>query len=427
MKKNFVLELKNRKILHDSTPGIEELMEKEIIRGYIGVDPTSDSLHIGNLASLMMLTRLQDCGHEPIAVVGGATGMVGDPSGKSAERNLLQMDELIHNQEGISKQIQNLLQPTKDYQLKPLVLNNYTWYEHFRLLDFLRDVGKNLTVNYMTAKDSVQKRLETGLSFTEFSYQLLQAYDFYYLYQNFNCKLQMGGSDQWGNITSGTEMVRRMCQGSAFGITTPLLTKADGTKFGKSETGNIWLDPQKTSPYKFYQYFVNAADSDIEKLVMVFSLKELSETEVLLTQHQSQPELRLGQKSLAEELTIRIHGQSAYDRALEVSTLLFGNSTIDGLQQLTASEFLDVFEGVPTTQLPYSAIEEGINIVDLLVQMKASPSKTEARKSVQGGAVKINKQKVDLIETQIKKEFLLNNKYLLVQVGKKSYYIGIIE
>lgn len=427
MKKYFISELKKRKILHDNTPEIESIMDKETIRAYVGVDPTSDSLHIGNLATVMLLSRLQDCGHQPIALVGGATGMVGDPSGKSAERNLLSREILVHNQECIRKQLESILAPTKEHHLPPLILNNYIWYEHFKLLDFLRDVGKNLTVNYMMAKDSVQNRLENGISFTEFSYQLLQAYDFYYLYKNYGCKLQMGGSDQWGNITSGIEMVRRICRNEVYGITTTLLTKSDGSKFGKSESGNIWLDAQKTSPYKFYQFFVNTADSDLERLFNVFSFTDSEVSSQLLEQHFKQPELRIASKSLAAELTVRLHGENAYKRALEVSDILFGNSTIQGLKQLTSEEFLDIFEGVPSTNLSKSLPENGLNIIELLILLKASPSKTEARKSIQGGAVKINKNKIDTPEYVISLENLLNNKYILLQVGKKNYYIGIFE
>ena len=427
MKKYFISELKKRKILHDNTPEVESIMDKEIIRAYVGVDPTSDSLHIGNLATVMLLTRLQDCGHQPIALVGGATGMVGDPSGKSAERNLLSREILVHNQECIRKQLESILAPTKEHHLPPIILNNYTWYEHFKLLDFLRDVGKNLTVNYMMAKDSVQNRLENGISFTEFSYQLLQAYDFYYLFKNYGCKLQMGGSDQWGNITSGIEMVRRICRSEVYGITTTLLTKSDGSKFGKSESGNIWLDAQKTSPYKFYQFFVNTADADLERLFNVFSLSDSETSSQLLEQHFKQPELRIASKALAAELTIRLHGEKAYNRALEVSDILFGNSTIQGLKQLTSEEFLDIFEGVPSTNLPKSLTENGLNIIEFLITLNASPSKSEARKSIQGGAVKLNKNKIDTLEYVIRSEDLLNNKYILLQVGKKNYYIGIFE
>ena len=425
MKKKFLHEIRWRGLLQDQTPGIEELMNRERVVGYAGFDPTAPSLHVGNMVPVMLLVHLQRCGHSPIALVGGATGMVGDPSGKSQERNLLSQDVLIHNQEQITKQLKSFL--SFEGENKAEVLNNYTWYEHFRLLDFLRDVGKHLTVNYMMAKDSVQKRLDTGLSFTEFSYQLLQAYDFYYLYRQKNVKLQVGGSDQWGNITSGTELVRRMAQGEAFALTAPLLTKSDGSKFGKSESGNIWLDPTMTSPYKFYQYFLNVADDDLEKLLKIFSFKDEEEINVIIRESLAKPEARIGQKVLAEELTERLHGKQALEQALEASQVLFGNSTTETLKRLSTEAFLDIFEGVPTAMLSKTSLEAGVSILDLLVQSGAKPSKAEAKRAIQQGAVKINKEKVEDIDRQFNQSSLLNNKYILIQIGKKSNFIAIFE
>jgi tyrosyl-tRNA synthetase len=425
--KNFVEELRWRGMLHDVMPGTEELLNKEPISGYIGFDPTADSLHIGHLAQIMTLLNFQRAGHKPFALVGGATGMVGDPSGKSAERNLLSEDVLQHNVACVKQQLEKFLNFSGDNAAE--MVNNYDWFKSFTFLDFIRDVGKHITVNYMMAKDSVQKRLESGLSFTEFTYQLVQGYDFYWLYENKNCKLQMGGSDQWGNIVTGTELIRRKCNGEAYALTTNLITKADGTKFGKTEGGNIWLDPKKTSPYKFYQYWLNTSDEDAANFVKIFTQLQRDEIESLLTEHAAAPHLRKLQQVLAKDITIRVHSENEYNTAIKATNILFGNSTTEELQSLDEETLLAVFEGVPQTTISKYALENSQSITDLLSVTTGSlvfPSKGEARKMIQAGGVSINKTKIS--DANAKATFtLLQNKYLLAQKGKKNYYLIIVD
>jgi tyrosyl-tRNA synthetase len=425
--KNFVEELRWRGMLHDIMPGTEDQLNKESTAGYIGFDPTADSLHIGHLTQIMTLLHFQRAGHKPFALVGGATGMVGDPSGKSAERNLLSEDVLRHNESCVKNQLRKFLDFSGSNAAE--MVNNYDWFKEFSFLDFIRDVGKHITVNYMMSKDSVQKRLESGLSFTEFTYQLVQGYDFYWLYKNKNCRLQMGGSDQWGNIVTGTELIRRKADGDAFALTTKLITKADGTKFGKSEGGNIWLDPNKTSPYKFYQYWLNVSDDDAANFIRIFT--QLSKTDIdgLIAEHAGTPHLRKLQQTLAKDITIRVHSQSEYDSAIKASNILFGNSTTDELQSLDENMLLSVFEGVPQAKISKEAMAETANVTDLLSAVTGNlifPSKGEARKMIQAGGVSINKVKVE--DGNQKPDFkLLQNKYLLAQKGKKNYYLIVVE
>lgn len=420
---NFVEELRWRGMLHDVMPGTEDLLVKEKISGYIGFDPTADSLHIGHLAQIMTLLNFQRAGHKPYALVGGATGMVGDPSGKSAERNLLSEEVLQHNVSCVKNQLEKFLD-FKGSNAAEMV-NNYDWFKSFTFLDFIRDVGKHITVNYMMAKDSVQKRLEAGLSFTEFTYQLVQGYDFYWLYMNKNCKLQMGGSDQWGNIVTGTELIRRKCNGEAYALTTKLITKADGSKFGKTESGNIWLDPAKTSPYKFYQYWLNTSDEDAATFIKIFTQLGKDEIEFLLTEHAAAPHSRKLQQVLAKDITVRVHTEEEFSLAVKASNILFGNSTTEELQSLNEETLLAVFEGVPQTTISKSAFENYANVTDLLSVTTNGfvfPSKGEARKMIQAGGVSINKTKVE--DANAKGSFvLLQNKYLLAQKGKKNYYL----
>ncbi|MBT1696741.1 tyrosine--tRNA ligase [Fulvivirgaceae bacterium PWU4] len=427
MKKNFVEELRWRGILHDIMPGTEEQLNKEVTSGYIGFDPTADSLHIGHLTQVMTLLNFQKAGHKPYALVGGATGMVGDPSGKSAERNLLSEDVLSHNVACVKKQLEKFLDFTGSNAAE--MVNNYDWFKEFRFLDFIRDVGKHITVNYMMAKDSVQKRLETGLSFTEFTYQLVQGYDFYWLYQHKNCKLQMGGSDQWGNIVTGTELIRRKAEGDAFALTTRLITKADGTKFGKSEGGNVWLDPKKTSPYKFYQYWLNVSDEDAANFIKIFTQLDRPEIEALIAEHAQAPQHRKLQQVLAKDITIRVHSQADYDNAIKASNILFGNSTTEELQSLDEETLLSVFEGVPKVTIARSEYERCATVTDLLSAVSQGtifPSKGEARKMIQGGGVSVNKAKVE--DANAKPAYdLLQQKYLLAQRGKKNYYLIVVE
>jgi len=428
MTKSFIEELRWRGMIHDIMPGTEELLNKEAISGYIGFDPTADSLHIGNLVQIMTLVHFQRCGHKPFALVGGATGMVGDPSGKSAERNLLSEEVLRHNEACVRKQLEKFLDFNAGTN-SAVVVNNYDWFKNFNFLEFIRDVGKHITVNYMMAKDSVQKRLETGLSFTEFTYQLVQGYDFYWLYENKGCKLQMGGSDQWGNIVTGTELIRRKGNGEAFALTTPLIKKADGTKFGKTEQGNVWLDARKTSPYKFYQYWLNASDEDAANFIRIFTLKSREEVEALTEEHRSAPHLRKLQQELAREITIRVHSQSDYETAVKASSILFGNSTTEELESLDEETLLSVFEGVPQKTIARSEFENCASVTDLLsvtTQSLVFPSKGEARKMIQGGGVSINKRKIE--DPNEKARYpLLQNKYLLAQKGKKNYYLIVVE
>lgn len=419
---DFVDELRWRGLLQDIMPGTEELLKKEIVSAYIGFDPTADSLHIGSLTQIFTLLRFQKAGHKPIALIGGATGMVGDPSGKSAERNLLDEDALNKNVAGIKKQLEKFLDFTSGSNNAELV-NNYDWMKDYSFINFIRDIGKHLTVSYMMAKDSVKNRLENGMSFTEFSYQLLQAYDFYFLYKNKNCKLQMGGSDQWGNITSGTELVRRKAGGEAFGITTQLIKKADGSKFGKTESGNIWLDRTKTSPYRFYQFWINTSDADAKNFIKVFTFLSKEEIEVLMAEHDKDPGKRVLQKALAKELTYIVHSQDDYNSAVGASAILF-NGTISDLSGLADELFEDIFDGVPQYSLLKSDIEAGTSITDLLSEKtKIFPSKGEARKMIQGGGIKVNKEKVESHELMITTSQLIKNKYILIQKGKNNYYL----
>ena len=428
MKKNFVEELRWRGMIHDIMPGTEELLNKEMTSGYIGFDPTADSLHIGHLVQIMTLLQFQQCGHKPYALVGGATGMVGDPSGKSAERNLLSEDVLRHNEACVKSQLEKFLDFSKGVNAAEMV-NNFDWFKDFSFLDFIREIGKHITVNYMMSKDSVQKRLETGLSFTEFTYQLVQGYDFYWLYKHKNCKLQMGGSDQWGNIVTGTELIRRKDNGEAYALTTQLIKKADGTKFGKTEGGNVWLDPKKTSPYKFYQYWLNISDEDAVNFIKIFTQRSKEEIESLTAEHQLAPHQRKLQAALAKDITIRVHSQDDYDAVIKASSILFGNSVTEDLQSLDEDTLLAVFEGVPQVTISRSTLAGCNSVTDLLsetTQAQIFPSKGEARKMIQGGGVSINK--IKLADPVQKPDFaLLQNKYLLAQKGKKNYYLIIVE
>ncbi|MEN9349864.1 MAG: hypothetical protein RL372_842 [Bacteroidota bacterium] len=425
----LIEELRWRGMIQDMMPGTEELLAKEMVSGYIGFDPTSDSLHIGSLVPILLLVHLQNAGHKPYALVGGATGMVGDPSGKSEERNLLSEDILLHNQEGVRKQLEKFLDFDAAKKNAAVMVNNYDWFKEINFLSFIRDAGKHITVNYMMAKDSVKKRLEgdTGMSFTEFTYQLIQGYDFYWLYQNKNCKLQMGGSDQWGNITTGTELIRRKTGGEAFAFTCPLIKKADGGKFGKTEKGNIWLDPKKTSPYQFYQFWLNASDDDAKGWIKIFTLLPVAQIEALLTEHEAAPHLRLLQKKLAECLTTWVHSSADYEFAVKASEILFGNATTEVLQSLNEAELLQVMEGVPTAKISKAALANGFDLIDLLVETSIFPSKGEAKKMWQAGGIGLNKSKIANDKTSIDAHDLLQSKYLLLQKGKKNYYLVIAE
>lgn len=421
--KNFIEELRWRGMLHDMMPGTEEQLTKEVTTGYVGFDPTADSLGVGNMVQVMILMHFQQCGHKPVALVGGATGMIGDPSGKSAERNLLSEEALRHNVECQQKQLEKFL----DFncgERSAQIVNNYDWFKNMSFLEFLRDVGKHLTVSYMMAKDSVQNRLETGISFTEFSYQLVQGYDFLHLNKELNCKIQMGGSDQWGNIVTGTELIRRKSSGEAYALTTPLITKADGTKFGKSEGGNIWLDANKTSPYKFYQFWLNASDADAGKYIRIFSLKNKEEIESLEAEHLKAPHERKLQKALAEEVTERVHSKDDLTQAIEASEILFGKGTTETLKKLPESSLLAVFEGVPQFSVSKNELNSGVPIIDLLAEKTTIfPSKGEARKMIQNGGFSINQEKVQDIARNISVSDLLNNKYILAKKGKKEYFL----
>lgn len=411
-------------MIHDIMPGTQEQFEKEMTAAYIGFDPTADSLHIGNLVQIMILVHLQRCGHKPFALVGGATGMVGDPSGKSKERNLLDLKTLNHNLNAVQKQLEQFL----DFDCgknAAEVVNNYDWFKEFSFLDFIRDVGKHMSVNYMMAKDSVKNRLETGMSFTEFSYQLVQAYDFYWLWKNKNCKVQLGGSDQWGNIVSGTELIRRKGEGKAFAVTTPLIEKADGGKFGKTESGNIWLDETKTSPYKFYQFWLNSSDEDAKNYIKIFTLLSKEKIATLVAEHEATPHLRLLQKAIADEVTTRVHSKEDLEMAIKASTILFGNSTADDLKSLDENTFLSVFEGVPKFEMGKAALNCGI--LDILAEKtQIFESKGEARRMISSNAVSINKEKI-AEDFQISKNDLLSEKYLLIQKGKKNYFLIIVS
>lgn len=419
---NYVEELQWRGMVHDVMPGTQDKLAEPVKAGYVGFDPTAKSLHIGNLVPIMMLVHFQRCGHKPIALVGGATGMVGDPSGKSVERNLLSEEVLQENIKGVQAQLARFI----DFDCgenSAEIVNNYDWFKNFNVLDFLRNVGKHLTVNYMMAKDSVKSRLETGLSFTEFSYQLIQGYDFYHLYKKKNCVVQLGGSDQWGNITAGTELIRRMEGGEAFALTCPLITKADGSKFGKSEGGNIWLDPNLTSPYKFYQYWINASDEDVKKWIRIFSLKNRAEIEALEAEHNEAPHARALQKALAEELTIRVHSEEALANAVEASNILFGKSTAESLKNLSEQNLLEVFEGVPTADISADKLNSDLNIIDLLVaETSFLKSNGEAIRALKENSISVNKTKVNK-EYTISSEDLIAEKYILLQRGKKNYFL----
>jgi tyrosyl-tRNA synthetase len=425
--KNFIEEVTWRGMLHDVMPGTEEHLMEQMRVAYVGIDPTADSLHIGHLVGVMLLKHFQLAGHKPLALVGGATGMIGDPSGKSNERNLLDEATLRHNQEAIKGQLSRFLDFTSAAPNAAELVNNYDWMKNFSFLDFIRDVGKHITVNYMMAKDSVKKRLSSeaaeGMSFTEFTYQLVQGYDFLHLYRDKSCTLQMGGSDQWGNITTGTELVRRIASGKAYALTCPLITKADGTKFGKSEGGNIWLDSVRTSPYKFYQYWLNTSDVDAEKYIKIFTFLSKEEIEDLTVKHREAPHMRLLQKRLAEEITVMVHSADDLENAIKASNILFGNSTSDDLKQLDQATFLDVFDGVPQAEISRNEIEAGINIVDLLNEKTGFlKSNGEARRALTANSISVNREKVTE-EFVLSSKDLINNQFVLLQSGKKNYFV----
>lgn len=419
-------------MIHEIMPGTEEQLQKELTSGYVGIDPTADSLHIGHLVGVMILKHFQRAGHRPIALIGGATGMIGDPSMKSAERNLLDEATLRHNQESLKKQLAKFLDFESDKPNAALLVNNYDWMKDFSFLNFIRDIGKHITVNYMMSKDSVKKRLNgessEGMSFTEFSYQLMQGYDFLHLYQELGCRIQMGGSDQWGNITTGTELIRRKAGGEAFALVCPLITKADGTKFGKTESGNVWLDRRYTSPYKFYQFWLNVSDEDAEKYIKIFTALDKEEIEGLVVEQKAAPHLRALQKRLAKEITIMVHSEEDYNQAVEASNILFGNATADALKKLDEETFLQVFEGVPTFDISKDELSSGIKAVDLLTEKAAVfPSKGEMRKTVQAGGVMINKEKLENFDDAIDASSLIAGKYIIAQKGKKNYFLLIAK
>jgi len=429
---NFIEELKWRGMIHDMMPGTEEQLAKEMTSAYVGIDPTADSLHIGHLVSVMMLKHLQVCGHRPIVLVGGATGMIGDPSGKSQERNLLDENTLRHNQECLKNQLSRFLDFSSGAANQAKMVNNYDWMKEFSFLGFIRDIGKHITINYMMSKDSVKKRLAgegtSGLSFTEFTYQLVQGTDFLHLYQTENCRLQMGGSDQWGNITTGTELIRRIAGGEAFAMTCPLITKADGGKFGKTESGNVWLDPERTSPYAFYQFWLNTSDADAEKYIKIFTLLSQNEVAELIKQHAEAPHLRLLQKRLAEEVTTMVHSKEDLEAAIEASQILFGQGTADQLKKLDERTFLAVFEGVPQFTISKTELEAGIPVADLLAdKTTVFPTKSELRRTIQGNGLSLNKEKAGDLDLLVNSSYLIGNKYILVQKGKKNYYLLIAE
>lgn len=420
---NFIDELTWRGMVHDMTPEIHDLFKSgEMVTAYVGIDPTADSLHIGHLVGIMMLKHLQLAGHKPLALIGGATGMIGDPSGKSEERNLLSEEIIRHNQDCIQKQLAKLLEFGSGKNAAEMV-NNYDWMKEFTFLGFIRDVGKHITVNYMMAKDSVKKRLDTGISFTEFTYQLVQGYDFLYLYEHKHCKLQMGGSDQWGNITTGTELIRRKAGGDAYALTCPLITKADGGKFGKTEEGNVWLDPARTSPYKFYQFWLNTSDEDAVKYIKIFTLYSKEEIDAMIEQHQAAPHLRELQKALAKDLTCRVHSEADYNASVEASAILFGAGTTETLHHLPEDLFLSVFEGVPQSEVAKEKLAAGIPVIEFLAdETGIFPSRGEARRTIKENALSINKEKVG-DEKVVGTSDLLNGKYILVQKGKKNYFL----
>lgn len=425
---NFVEELRWRGMIHDIMPGTEELLEKEITKGYIGFDPTADSLHIGHMVQVMLLVHFQRAGHVPIALVGGATGMIGDPSGKSEERNLLDEETLRRNEAGIKKQLSRFLDFSSGRENSAIMVNNYDWMKEYSFLSFIREIGKHITVNYMMAKDSVKKRLgsdaKEGMSFTEFSYQLVQGTDYLHLYNRLGCRLQMGGSDQWGNIVTGTELIRRKTGGEAYSLTCPLITKSDGSKFGKTESGNVWLDPEKTSPYQFYQFWLNVSDEDAAKYIKIFTLLDRKTIEELTESHIKAPHERILQKRLAEEVTVMVHSREEFDAAVEASQILFGKGTTETLMKMNEQTILSVFEGVPVFDVKREVLQNGVSFTDLCaVHTSVFASKGELRRLAQGGGISINKMKIDDPETIIGTGSLLNGKYILVQKGKKNYYL----
>lgn len=430
--RNFVEELRWRGMIHDIMPGTEEELSKGMCTAYLGVDPTADSLHIGHLVGVMMLRHFQQCGHRPIALIGGATGMIGDPSMKSAERNLLDESILRKNQEGIKKQLSKFLDFESNDDNAAILLNNYDWMKDYGFLHFIRDIGKHITVNYMMAKDSVKKRLSSesneGMSFTEFSYQLLQGYDFLHLHDKYGCKLQMGGSDQWGNITTGTELIRKIYKGEAFALTCPLITKSDGSKFGKTESGNVWLDPKKTSPYKFYQFWINVSDEDASRYIRIFTSLTKIEIENIEKLHKEAPHQRLLQKKLAEELTVMVHSRDEYEQACNASDILFGSGTKDMLKELSSDTIYSVFDGVPKFEIDRSEFRNGIKLMDMLTdKSNVFSSRGEYRKMIQSGGVSLNKEKVSEVETIITLDNIISDKYLIVQKGKKNYFLFIVN
>jgi len=423
---NFIKEMQWRGMVHDVMPGTEELLDKEQTTAYLGIDPTADSLHIGHLAGVMLLRHFQNAGHRPIALIGGATGMIGDPSGKSQERNLLDEETLRYNQDAINKQLSRFINFTQG-ENKAIMVNNYDWMKQFNFLAFLRDVGKHLTVNYMIAKDSVKKRMTgegEGISFTEFTYQLVQGYDFLYLYENHNCKLQMGGSDQWGNITTGTELIRRKAKGEAYAFTMPLITKADGTKFGKTEKGNIWLSPEKTSPYHFYQFWINTSDEDAEKYIKIFTMLSQEEIAKLVDEHKQAPHLRLLQKTLAQQLTVMVHSRESLEMCIAASEILFGKDALASINSVNTATFLDVFSDFPQFEIQKNELKQGVAILDLLTdKTQIFPSKGDLRRTIKGGGLSFNQAKISDPEVVINADNLLKENYLLVKKGKKEYFL----
>lgn len=428
--KNFVEELKWRGLLHDITPNAEEILSKENSVGYIGIDPTADSLHIGHLVGIMVMKHFQNAGHKPIIVVGGATGMIGDPSGKSEERNLLDEKSLRHNEEALKKQISHFINFSEDAENQAILVNNYDWTKDYTFLDFNRDFGKHITISYMMSKDSVKQRIasKSGISFTEFTYQLLQGYDFYHLYHEYNCKFQLGGSDQWGNITTGIELIRRKSANEAYGITVPLITKADGKKFGKTEKGNIWLSPEKTSPYEFYQFLLNTADEDAEKFIKIFSIKNRTQLETIIANHKKEPHKRILQKALAEELMAVVHGQTELQNAIDASNILFGKGTKDSLSKLSEKTFVQIFDGVASFEISKDLLTEGINIIELLAEKtKVFASKGECRRLMKDNGLSINQEKQNDANYTFTQADLINDKYILIRKGKKNYSYIIVK
>ncbi|MFI5196513.1 MAG: tyrosine--tRNA ligase [Chitinophagales bacterium] len=424
---NLIAELQERNLVQDIIPGTEEQLNKEMTAGYIGFDPTADSLHVGSLLPITLLMRLQRAGHKPFALVGGATGMIGDPSGKSQERNLLDMESIQRNCDGIRAQLEKFLDFNSAAPNAAVMVNNYDWFKDYSFLNFIRDIGKHISINYMLAKDSVQKRLETGMSFTEFSYQLIQGYDFYYLFNNHNVRLQMGGADQWGNIVTGTELIRRMGGGDAFAFTCTLITKSDGSKFGKSESGNVWLDRERTSPYQFYQFWMKLPDADAAKMALVFSFKPVAEIKALIAEHEQAPHLRKLQKALAEEMTIMVHSEEDLAFAKQASEILFGQSSVAVLRSLNEKQLLEVMDGVPQVTGAKAALNEGIDLITFLAESGVFASKGEAKKMLQNGGVSINKEKVTALDFRITTEHLLNERYILIQKGKSNYTLAMFR